>query len=179
VGLDRPEQDAGEASWDLDEDWAVTVDLAEENGRLVVGGLRVYPKNRERLPQNGLTVRDLRKIRLEEATSDPKSLDSAHRMALTAALAHSHREREPEVYAVVALLYLKALRAAPGRPIAFMTEELNAEGMPVDVGQVRNLVHLARRHDFLTRGTRGSPGGEPTEKLASSETAARLFAKES
>ena len=75
----------------------------------------------------------------------------------------------PDFYRGIALQYLRVLEQSPRRVIAAMTEELRAalKEPKLSRNTVSRWVRKAREESWLTRSTRGVPGGEPGSRLVS------------
>jgi hypothetical protein len=158
--------------------WEVQLGFVALDGGLYCHSVRVRPygllsmKSTGELPAAGITSRVLSSIKLEEIF---RSLRIAER-----ALDASAPETEPRPeqarprsgrppledkhYRKIALMYLNAMRAKPGRPIPWMAEKLRHEP-----STVRGWVGEARRRGFLTPGTRGKAGAMPGPKLTGGE----------
>jgi hypothetical protein len=151
--------------------FAVDVQLAEVQGRTVVTSIKVYPLDRNNLPVNGLTARDLREVGFDQILTEysdasPEGAPSPLPDVVAQELASRRgRKRSPDFYAAIADLYLRALRASPRRPVVHVAKVLATAGYPCGVGQVRSWVNLARKHGFLTEGVSGSAGAKPTAEL--------------
>lgn len=164
---------------ELGQNWRVHARVIERRGRLVVSYLELWPAG-DRPPDQGLTGRDLREIRLTDVGTALLRRDSAFRRdwgvsilrrtsrkRMREAQRRKGGRRNSDFYPEVARRYLAALAAEPRRPVASMTEQFRRSGMrDVSPQKVRDWVHLARVYGWLTPGRQGYAGAEATRKLS-------------
>jgi hypothetical protein len=143
-------------------------------------GLRVRPRGS--IPLQGLTARELRRLPLRLGMYVAMSMErhpsrwgenrqplfpgTIDRVSGSGKPARRGRDREDDFYAGIAERYLEALREAPHRPNAWLSERYAEAGQKVTPANIRDWVHQARVRGFLAQGRRGHLGAEPTGKLA-------------
>ncbi len=182
----------------MDWPWSASVLLVERQGTIIVGGLIVAPAHRSgdrlaEIPPSGLTVRELRSVRLSEAFRDSYALyvgfpEAVRRELKEGELIAIGLRREPaprglistgrtkapprrgehlteDGYAQIAMLYLWALQKAPRQPLRWMVEHYRKGGHRASRDNLRDRVHTARERGFLTAGRPGSAGAQETAKL--------------
>jgi hypothetical protein len=149
-----------------------------------VRALAIYPPQRDLLlpmsldlkggnptPEGGLPGTSLRDVRLGEVMAavrrSQRALQRAGRFGLFPPTAPAPGIAiEQEEFADIAERYLDAYEAQPRRPLMAMLEQYQSEGWTgLTRDNVRDRVHLARKHGFLTPGRAGHAGAEPTAKL--------------
>ena len=162
--------------------WSVEVTIVEQDGQLLVNRLKVFPSS-EQVPEGGIGSRMLRRLPLRALAAKARAAivppeDQAQRTFFGPGALKRIREAQAKTrgsskgdafYAEVATAYLASLVQEPARPIMLMVREWGRRGHQVAPSTMRDWVHLAREHGFLTKSRRGVPGGEPTAKLVAWE----------
>lgn len=159
----------------LESDWIYAMRFRTQNGRWVVGELRVFPNSKllnskrverwlaeplefvQEIPLGGLTARQLRRIPFGKPIAAMDGLMKAAR-----AIAQHYRksgDRDLKLLPI-AEAYVACLRRRSRRPTADCAQQMGLSG-----SQVRDAVHQARKQGLLTssRG-QGFAGGELTPR---------------
>ena len=149
-------------------DFQAEAELVMSKGRWVVRKLIVKLREDASLPPQGLTVKELRSLRIADAVDLIRDRPSARRRTKSRDSRQSQRgvARDPRFYANVALAYLDALANDPDAPIAYMANH-NFEGSSTNT--VRSWVRAARTKGYLSEGKRGLAGAEPGPALRAFE----------
>ncbi len=155
-------------------DWQTNVRFVIRDGRPVIAQLMVSPYRATRwsepmdIPAHGLTTTDLRHIHIrwdDELHQLVAGLWSDVDVEVGRKVPRRYEHKSEDDYAERALEYLEALRRAPRSPLAWLEEKYRSRGHVVTRAWLRDMVHGARVQGFLTPGTQGRAGAEPTEKL--------------